>query len=125
MTAKTGLTLEGKESAHCLANTGPRRFLVIEFDQGTPDEQAALLDYLSHRGPLVLVVHSGNKSLHGWFYCVGTSDEVLHRFMILARRLGADLATWRNRSQFVRMPDGRRAPKGERQSIFYFNPEIL
>lgn len=41
MTARTGLTREGKESAHCLSNTGPRRFQVVEFDQGTLDEQAA------------------------------------------------------------------------------------
>jgi hypothetical protein len=123
MIAERGHTKDGKESAHTLENTGPRRFLVIEFDQGTPDEQAALLDYLSHRGPLVLVVHSGGKSLHGWFYCAGTSDEVLRRFMTLGRRLGADLATWRNRSQFVRMPDGRRPPGGNRQTVFYFNPK--
>jgi hypothetical protein len=32
MSAKTGLTQEGKESGRCLGNTGPRRFLVTEFD---------------------------------------------------------------------------------------------
>jgi hypothetical protein len=126
MTALLGHRIEdGQLSAHTLENTGPRRFLVIEFDQGSADEQAALLDYLSRRGPLVLVVHSGGKSLHGWFYCVDSPDETLRRFMVLARRLGADLATWRNRSQFVRMPDGRRAPSGNRQTVFYFNPESL
>jgi hypothetical protein len=123
MTARTGLTREGKESAHCLANTGPRRFQVVEFDHGSLDEQAALLDYLAHRGPLVLAVHSGNKSLHGWFACAGIPEDVLRRFMMLARRLGADLATWRNRSQFVRMPGGTRS-NGRRQTIFYFNPQI-
>jgi hypothetical protein len=125
MIAESGHTKDGKESAHTIENTGPRRFLVIEFDQGAPDEQAALLDHLSRRGPLALVVHSGNKSLHGWFYCADTPAEILHRFMTLARRLGADLATWRNRSQFVRMPDGRREHGGNRQTVFYFNPGIL
>ena len=32
MTAKQGLTREGKLSAHALSNTGPRRFLIVEFD---------------------------------------------------------------------------------------------
>lgn len=48
MSAPTGLTKEGKESAHALSNTGPRRFLIVEFDQGTLDEHAALLGHLAH-----------------------------------------------------------------------------
>ena len=35
------LTQEGKESEHTLGNTGPRRFLVVEFDTGGIDEQDA------------------------------------------------------------------------------------
>lgn len=35
MTAEYGVTQEGKRSKHTLANTGPRRYLVCEFDQGT------------------------------------------------------------------------------------------
>ena len=46
MSAVTGRTKDGKVSKHTLANTGPRRFLVCEFDQGTVDEQAALLMHL-------------------------------------------------------------------------------
>jgi hypothetical protein len=48
MISRTGLTQDGKESEHCLANTGPRRFLVIEQDKGTLDEQAAILLHLVH-----------------------------------------------------------------------------
>lgn len=47
MSALTGLTKDGKESKHALANTGARRFLVCEFDTGTPDEHAALLIHLA------------------------------------------------------------------------------
>jgi len=67
MTARTGLTKDNppKESAHALSITGPRRFLVIEFDHGGVDEHAALLLHLAARAPLAIVVHSGNKSLHG------------------------------------------------------------
>src|SRR5439155_6122941 len=32
MTAPLGLTQEGQLSAHTLRNTGPRRFLIVEFD---------------------------------------------------------------------------------------------
>lgn len=123
MTSRTGLTKEGKESEHTLSNTGQRQFLVIEQDQGTPEEQAAILLHLSKMGPLVLAVHSGSKSLHGWFACLGLSDAELRAFMENAVTLGADPATW-TRSQFVRMPDGTR-DNGNRQSVFYFNPFLL
>jgi hypothetical protein len=123
MTTPTGLTKEGRESAHSLSNTGPRRFLITEFDKGTADEHAALLMHLAEFGPLVLAVHSGGKSLHGWFYCAGCAEEKLERFMRYAVSLGADHATW-TMSQFVRMPDGCR-DNGKRQTVFYFNPEPI
>ena len=68
MSAVTGRTKDGKESKHTLDNTGPRRFLICEFDTGTADEHAALLLHLGTFAPLVCAVHSGGKSLHGWFY---------------------------------------------------------
>jgi hypothetical protein len=64
MTARRGYTQEGKRSPHALSITGPRRFLVIEFDRGSVDDHVALFLYLAEtQGPLALVVHSGNKSL--------------------------------------------------------------
>jgi hypothetical protein len=123
MTEKFGLTKSGKKSQHTLSNTGPRRFLVIEQDSGTPDEQAAVLVHLARRAPLALAVHSGGKSIHGWFYCEGVPEDRLHSFMSYAVSLGADRATW-NRSQFVRMPDGTR-DNGKQQSVYFFNPEVL
>lgn len=148
MKARRGRTKAGHLSEHSLDNTGPRRFLVIEFDfkehdrnglatKWTPwiqkwklegksvfDAAASLLFNLTAgtRGhPLTLIVHSGNKSLHGWFYCLGEHEGRLHAFMRRAVRLGADPQTW-VRSQFVRMPDGRRVD-GRRQTVWYFNPE--
>ena len=123
MTALTGLTKEGKESAHALSNTGPRRFLVIEFDRGSFDEHATLLWHLATYAPLVLAVHSGSKSLHGWFYCASQPEDTLRRFMRYAVSLGADFRTWFN-SQFVRMPDGTR-DNGNRQAVHYFNPKLI
>jgi hypothetical protein len=123
MTARIGRTQEGKESAHTLETTGPRRFLVIEQDNGTIDKQAAVLLHLAERAPLAIAVHSGSKSIHGWFYCAWQPEENLRAFMRYAVSLGADRATW-TRSQFVRMPDGRR-DNGQRQTVYFFNPEVL
>ena len=120
MTAQTGRTKKGRVSEHTLDATGPRRFLVVECDSGTADDHAALLLHLAERAPLALAVHSGNKSLHGWFYCAGQDEDLTRRFMRYAVSLGADPATW-TRSQFVRMPDGTR-DNGARQTVYFFNP---
>jgi hypothetical protein len=123
MTARTGGTQDGTESAHALSITGSRRFLVIEQDSGTIDEQSAVLLHLAERAPLAVAVHSGSKSIHGWFYCSGQPEEKLRGFMQYAVSLGADRATW-TRSQFVRMPDGTR-DNGKRQVVYFFNPGVV
>jgi hypothetical protein len=151
MLTKTGLTQDGRESEHTLANTGPRRFLVVECDfseksrDGTQDtllaplirEFAALgisvadmcagvLGHLAQYAPLALAVHSGGKSLHGWFFCAGQSEDRLRRLLSYAVSLGADPMTW-TRSQFVRMPDGSRPIMGraKQQDVFFFNPQAV
>ena len=143
MASRLGLTRRRKLSPHALSNTAStRRFLVIEFDfdgsspaetrllcrlrserRDVRDLCAALLLHLAEMAPLALAVHSGGKSLHGWFYCEGRTDAQLEPFMRYAVSLGADRATW-GRSQFCRMPDGMR-DKVIRQSIFFFNPEAV
>ena len=123
MISRTGRTKDGRESQHTLDNTGARRFLVVEFDDGTTDEHAALLWHLRSFAPLTLVVHSGGKSLHAWFYCQGQPEENLRRFMEYAVSLGADSATW-TRCQFVRLPSGRRE-NGALQEVLYFDPASI
>jgi hypothetical protein len=143
MTARQGLTREEKLSAHALSNTGPRRFLIVEFDfdpsnsneearllerfaiegRDVRDLCAALLLHLAEKAPLALAVHSGQKSLHGWFHCAGVPEEKVSRFFSYAVSLGADRANW-TRSQFARMPDGLRE-NGRRQTVYFFNPEVV
>ena len=124
MTARKRAHAGGRESAHARSITpGLRRFLVVEFDQGDVDDHAALLWHLALKAPLAMVVHSGSKSLHGWFFCAGQPEERLRQVMRYCVSLGADPATW-TRSQFVRMPDGTR-DNGKRQVVFYFNPEVI
>ena len=117
------MTKGGKQSPHALSITGQRRFLVIEFDNGDVDDHAALLWHLALKAPLAMVVYSGSKSLHGWFFCAEQPEERLRQIMRYCVSLGADRATW-TRSQFVRMPDGTREG-GKRQVVCYFNPELI
>ncbi len=70
-----------------------------------------------------MATHSGSKSVHGWFYCEGQSEETLRGFMSHAVSLGADKATW-TISQFVRMPGGTRE-NGNHQAVLFFNGEVL
>jgi hypothetical protein len=106
-----------------LANTGPRRFAVIESDTGSFDQHASILWHLAKIAPLVMVVHSGSKSLHGWFYAAGEPEEKVLRFFRYAVSLGADPATW-TPCQLVRIPDGQR-DNGKRQEVVFFNPKPL
>ena len=120
MSAKQGRTKDGaKESEHTLENTGPRRFLVVEFDTGTTDEHASILIHLAGFAPLVCAVHSGGKSLHGWFHVEGLPEDRVLKFFRYAVQLGADRALW-TRSQFVRMPDGTR-DNGRIQKVVFVN----
>jgi len=143
MTARRGLTQQHKLSPHALSNTGPRRFLIVEFDfeasnsaeearllerlategRDVRDLCAALLLHLAEKAPLSLAVHSGQKSLHGWFYCAGVPEEQLWGFFQYAVLLGADRANW-TRSQFARMPDGLRE-NGKRQIVYFLNPQVV
>ena len=143
MTAPRGLTQGRKLSAHALSNTGPRRFLIVEFDfnasnsaeeaqllgrlategRDVRDLCAALLLHLAEKAPLAMAVYSGGKSLHGWFYCADVSEEKVWRFFRYAVSLGADRANW-NPSQFARLPDGLRK-NGKRQTVYFFNPAVV
>lgn len=128
MVAKYGRTQQGRISQHTLEATGARRFLIVEGDKldgvNIPkDTQAAVLLHLAERFPLSLVVDSGGKSLHGWFFVGGKTDEQLVLFFREACTLGADEGLWL-RSQFVRMPGGTR-DNGNRQHILFFNPETI
>jgi hypothetical protein len=144
MTGAIGTTQTGRKTQRCLNNTSEREFLVVESDPprwedlppeeqrrfaakeqyigAKKDEAAAVLwklAGLSPAVPLVLVVDSGGKSLHGWFYVGGVTERTAKLFFAQAINLGADPATW-TRCQFVRMPNGLR-DNGNRQSVLYFS----
>jgi hypothetical protein len=146
-------TQSGSLSEHSKAGVGDRVFIVLEFDfskttpKGKPtiwapllerceaqritalDIQSALLAHFASERPLWMTVFSGSKSLQGWFPCQGEDEpKLLTWFNTSALRLGACSST-RCVSQFVRMPDGTRAPNREgksvRQTIEFYNSEVL
>jgi hypothetical protein len=146
MIGPSGLTKEGKASQHSLRATARRLYLVCEFDfvetdhSGKPtiwqplvrcwkadrisllDACAALSAHLANRLPSwLLFLDSGGKSGHSWFNVRGLPICAQREFFAEAVRLGADDQLW-TRSQFVRMPDGRRS-NGRRQTVLYFNPQ--
>lgn len=127
MTGPSGRRQDGQVSHRCYENTGARRWLVIEFDSGAIDEQAALHWHLRASAatagwpPLRLVVHSGGKSLHGWYGPIlipsksgelDSDEESARELMGYAITLGADPATW-VRCQLVRLPGGCRELKSD------------
>jgi hypothetical protein len=59
MSSVFGRTAYGIQSQHTKSNTGPRVYGVIEFDDGTLLEHAAILKYLATRLPLVMMAFFG------------------------------------------------------------------
>jgi hypothetical protein len=137
MRAKWGVNKRAERSKRCLDNTGPRKYVVIEFDSGSLNHHAALHWHLAHYAPLVCCVCSAGKSLHGWYFVEGEPDDKVENFFDYAVSLGCDKATW-PRCQLVRLPDGKR-DKGSnalaeagvrgatpnRQHVVYFDPSTL
>lgn len=124
MTAVSGRTVDGRNSPRCLANTGPRMYQVVEFDDREGfDSQAGRIVRLMELLRPTLVLHSGGKSLHAWFPAFHLSAEEQVKFFSAAATLGADTATW-SRCQLVRVPGGTRAP-GVAQTCFYFDDDAI
>ena len=116
-------------SARGIHNVGRRKYLVIECDFQPVDKELcwSVLRTLGTKRPLLGVVDSGGKSLHGWFAVDPSEDDDggnLLGFMQLAVSLGADSATWR-KNQYVRVPGGLRMPGSVRQEIVYWNSERI
>lgn len=120
MSKENGVNQQGKPSCRCIDNTGRRTYLVVEFDQGSHNEQSALILHLATLAPLAMVVDSGGKSLHSWFLCADQNEEQIRKFFSYAVSLGADRATW-TKCQLVRMPMVTRPDTGRTQKVLFFN----
>jgi hypothetical protein len=151
MSAPCVIDASGIRHQRSLANTGPRRFIVTDFDikplnkDGSPsiyadlikgwqahgvtiqDAAAALTSYLAEYGPLAMVVYSGNVSLQSWFFAEGEDESVdspLSDFFESAVVLGADRVGW-TRCQLFRMPGATHPGTGQVQTIHFFDPAAI
>lgn len=117
MTARHGMTQDGKQSMHCLDNCGERRYCVCDFDEPASADHPAIVMQLKRTFDLVMVLSSGGKSLHAWFNVPPDEED---DFWVCAVKMGADIALARNRSSFVRIPMGTR-DNGKTQRLIYFD----
>jgi hypothetical protein len=125
-TKRVGKNQDGADSVRCLDTIGERRFLVIEFDfdpekpiwadpvnhwhgKGwtTKDASARLVHHLYERFKRepAMIVDSGNKSIHAWYWFRDEPENVAREFMAAAASLGADPALF-VRCQWCRFPGG-------------------
>lgn len=104
---KYGTTEKGKKTQHSKNQIDFRSYVVIESDCLAIEDQWKALEYLSRNLPLVMIVSSGGKSLHGWFDVLDVPEATVQRFFDIACTLGADPAIYKV-SQWVRMPYGTR-----------------
>ena len=119
MLAKWGTTQCGKQSQHTKENTGPRRYIVFDFDSPPPEQHPSIIRHLAKFRPLVMALKSGGKSFHAWFPTTASieDDRLFWRLGIV---LGADAVLFRNPSQFVRLPNGTRNT-GAKQEVVNLN----
>jgi hypothetical protein len=105
--------------SRCARTVRKRPFLVVESDTLTLGEQGALLRLLRKTLTLRAVVHTGGRSLHGWFECPApTLFRHLRHFLVA---VGADPALF-NPVQPVRMPGWPRSDSGELPRLIFLCP---
>ena len=121
---RIGTNMNGNPSAHCRDATGERKYIVVESDDEdiSLDDKASLIRFLRDQvgAELRMVVHSGGKSLHGWF-CSSGDPKVDWDFMQLACRLGADPRMWLP-EQLARTPNAVRSKNQQVQKCLYIDP---
>jgi hypothetical protein len=106
MVRAQGKAQKGHDSPRCLGNVTSRRwYLVVEFDSWSFDEQCMLHKYLSGLRELVMLVYSGNRSVHGWYLAYDFDETANREFMAAAVRVGGDGALW-SPCQLTRLPGG-------------------
>jgi hypothetical protein len=102
-------------------NVVARRFLVIESDTLTRDEVGAVFKWLRDvvKLPLVAIVDTAGKSLHGWFEY--PPEHIIDELKLVLPELGCDPALFKA-SQPVRLPGAMRGDKP--QKLVYLAKEV-
>jgi hypothetical protein len=116
MSEVSGLTEQGDKSPRTKANTGDRRYLVIEFDYAEMEQQLAYHLWLDSVIPCMFIVYSGGKSFHGWYNVENLSEAESKAFFTSAVKLGADRVTW-SKCQLCRLPSGNNIKYKKQQTV--------
>ncbi len=123
MAAEWGLTKGGRTSRKCNSNVGPVNRLVVEFDNGSLDEQASLVGHLMQHGVKILMaLFSGGKSIHSWVDLRGLNAEQREKLYAYVAAIGADTRMF-TISQFCRTPNAIRKENGAKQEVLMLNIE--
>lgn len=118
-------------SVRCLANISRRLYIVVEFDSHDMGTQLRIHAWLSLFLPLLLLVHSGRRSVHGWYYVPGMSDEEVQALFSFLKLLGVDGAC-KDASRLTRLPGAVRQDRdahgtitqGEFQQLLYLDGSV-
>jgi len=126
LSGNQGLTGSGKQSLRADSCIKSFKLAVVEFDGLSREDQLAF--WWSVRLPVVCLLDSGNKSLHGWIRIDNTTtaeqwtDQVENSlFRQLLEPLGIDGAC-RNEARLSRLPGHQRKEKGM-QRLLYLAPK--
>jgi len=155
MIATWGLTKDGRRSARCLANTGPRQYLVVEFDfKRTPPDKLAKLsgDALEGARTVNVMLDTGLPSQElcaalGWHLAtahkgrlavvVSSGGKSLHFWFDVHGVDETTLQVWFAAARRLGADPATNVPcqlvrlpegtrgNGARQSVIYFNPREI
>ena len=150
LTGALGATKEGKPSYDCAATVAALRFCLVEFDEMPLLDQLSLWVSVTRTMrdeiPVVSIVYSGSKSLHGVVLCPPASPEDLARetiadadksrwldsWDVLIRRFASsavpsermDLSPTKNPAIHTRVAGAVRPETGKYQKLLYLDAEL-
>ena len=147
LTGREGMTKDGKPSYDCEATVAALRYCLVEFDAMPLSDQLALWTSVTRNlraeVPVISIVYSGGKSLHGVVLCppvdlasdeVGEADKsrYLDTWDALIRRFASsnepseriDLSPSKNAAVHTRVAGAVREESGKHQTLLYLDAAL-
>ena len=125
LTGKQHKSSTGKMSYRCDQAVKEFKYAVVEFDEMDIEQQTAF--WLATDLEVCAIIHSGNKSLHGWVKADVSSmeewiDKVKGQLFNYLDRVGGDMAC-SNPSRLSRLPGHFRTEKKKSQQLLFLSPD--
>jgi hypothetical protein len=119
----SGFVWKNNADARKKSNALRYRLLVVEHDDATQEEQVALIRAIKEKKnlPLLGVLHSGNKSLHGLFDASGINAMSFDKICKFLKAIGADAGSFARAS--TRTPGACRNDNKNLQRFVWINKE--